>query len=166
MKKNDWIVIGSLFVFGLLLFFGFKLAESIKSTGNVYAKVFYQDTLVLMIDLNSDEYTIYNTEYANQIDVGRASEGIFYVPGTVTTDMSDLYAEDSYALAHQLKGIKLQVLDGKISVVYQESPRDLCELQPPTSSSLEPLVCLPNELVINVYTNLTSDEFIPDAILE
>jgi len=153
-------------VFGLLLFFGFKLAESIKSTGNVYAKVFYQDTLVLMIDLNSDEYTIYNTEYANQIDVGRASEGIFYVPGTVTTDMSDLYAEDSYALAHQLKGIKLQVLDGKISVVYQESPRDLCELQPPTSSSLEPLVCLPNELVINVYTNLTSDEFIPDAILE
>jgi hypothetical protein len=27
-------------------------------------------------------------------------------------------------------------------------------------------VCLPNELVIDVYTNLEDDEFIPDSILE
>ncbi|MBU0997019.1 MAG: NusG domain II-containing protein [Firmicutes bacterium] len=166
MKKNDWILIGTLFLFGILLFSGFKLAETIRSTGYVYAKVFYKDTLVLMIDLHTDEFIVYDTEYANQIDVGRASEGIFYVPGSISQDMTELYTQDSYALEHQIQGIKLLVEDGKIRVVYQESPKDLCELQPPTNSSLEPLVCLPNELVVNIYTNLSSEEFVPDAVLE
>lgn len=166
MKKNDFLLIGALFLLGLFLFIGFKVSETLRSTGNVYAKVFYKDTLVLMIDVNSNEYTLYNTEYTDDVNVGRAGEGIFYVPGSITTDMTDLYAQDSYALANQIVGIKLQVQNGKIYVAYQESPRNTCELQNPTNSSLEPLVCLPNELVVNIYTNLSSDQFIPDAILE
>jgi hypothetical protein len=58
------------------------------------------------------------------------------------------------------------VEEQKISVAYQESPKDLCQLQKPTSSPLMPIVCLPNELVINVYTDIESDQFIPDSILE
>ena len=54
----------------------------------------------------------------------------------------------------------------KIEVDYQVSPRDLCEMQSPTDSRMRPLVCLPNELLVSVYTNLTSEDFIPDAILE
>lgn len=166
MKKNDFFLIGILLLVGLVSLLGFKLYERSNSTGNIYAKVFYQDELILMIDLETNEYTIYETEYMNQIDVGRASEGIFYVPGTVTTDMTDLYAIDSYAKDHQIVGVKLQVENQSIAVVYQESPKDVCELQGYTNSSLEPLVCLPNELVINIYTNLESDQFIPDAVLE
>lgn len=166
MKKNDILLVIILFMVGILSLIGIKLYENFSSTGNVYAKVFYQDELILMIDLNSYEYTVYNTQYKDFIDTGRSSEGIFYVPGTVTTDMSLLYEEDDYAKDHSIVGIKLQISDGAIAVVYQESPKDVCELQGYTSSSLQPLVCLPNELVVDIYTNLESDQFIPDAILE
>jgi len=166
MKKNDFIFIGALLLLGVLFFLGFRLYANSQSTGNAYAKVTYKDTIILMIDLHSNEYTLYDTIYKDQIDVSLASEGIFYVPGSITSDMTELYRTDEYARTHEIVGIKLAVENEKIYVAYQESPHDTCQLQSPTNSSLTPLVCLPNELVVSILTNMTSDEFIPDAILE
>lgn len=168
MKRHDLYLIGILLIIGLAALLGFKLYENSQSTGNVYAKIYYQDQLILMIDLKSNEYTLYNTPYRTKIDVGRADEGIFYVPGAIMTEteMIELYQTDDYAKEKSIVGIKLLVQNEKIEVEYQVSPRDLCELQPPTNSSLEPIVCLPNQLVINVVTNLTADQFIPDAVME
>lgn len=140
--------------------------ENQNRTGAVFAQVTYRDELVLMIDLESNEYKLYDTIYKDQINVGLASSGVFYVPGTSTTDMADLYAVDSYARDNGIVGVKLLVSNGKIQVLYQESPKDICQLQRPTSSSLEPLVCLPNELVVSIQTDIPSDEFIPDSVLE
>jgi len=165
MKKNDVIMIGILFLIGILSLIGLKIYENVSSTGDAYANVYYQDTLILTIDLNTNEYEIYSTAYENEIDASRASEGIYYVPGTVTTDMTELYAVDSYAEEHQIVGIKLLVSDGKIEVAYQESPRDICELQNPTNSSTHPLVCLPNELVVNIVSSISDGEFVPDSVL-
>ena len=153
---------------GLAALFGFKILENAQSTGNIYAKIFYQDELILMIDMKTYDYTVYNTQYKNQINVGRAEEGIFYVPGAIMSEaeMQALWNMDEYAFENSIVGIKLLVQNEKIEVDYQVSPRDLCELQPPTNSSLQPIVCLPNKLVINVITNMTSDQFIPDAIME
>jgi len=151
---------------GILSFIGFKLYENQTSTGNIYAKVTYDNVLILMINLETNEYFVYDSVYQDEVDTGRASEGIFYVPGKVTTDMEALYLVDEYARDHQIVGIKLQVDNNAISVVYQESPKDLCELQGASDSHLEPIVCLPNELVIDIYTNLESDVFVPDSVLE
>ena len=166
MKKQDIWFIGIVSLISLIGFFVVTFLMESQRTGQVYAKVFYKDTLVLMIDLENNDYVVYNTPYQTQVHVGRASEGIFYVPGTTTTDMAGLYATDAYAMNQQIIGIKLIVENHKIRVAYQESPRDLCELQSPTDSRMRPLVCLPNELLVSVYTNLTSEDFIPDAILE
>ncbi len=166
MKKNDFILISILLFIGIVSLISFKLYENINATGDSYAKVFYQDELILMIDLHSYEYIVYQTQFQDLIDTGRASEGVFYVPGSVTTDMQALYEVDEYAKNNQIIGIKLLVYEGSIEVVYQESPKDVCELQGATSSSLNPLVCLPNEIVVKVFTNLTSNEFIPDSVLE
>lgn len=167
MKKNDIIFIAVLLFIGLLSLLGFKLYESNRATGNLYAKIFYQETLILMVDLQTYDYTVYQSPYRNQIDTGRAEEGIFYVPGYIMTEaeMAELWEIDPYAKTNEIVGIKLKIEDEKISVDYQVSPKDLCELQPPTNSSLQPIVCLPNQLVINVMTDMTSDEFIPDAII-
>ncbi len=119
-----------------------------------------------MINLENDQYKVYDTEYKNQVITARSNEGIFYVPGDVTKDMQPLYETDSFAKENQIVGIKLKVENGEISVVYQESPKDICQLQGPSDSALEPIVCLPNELVINVYTNLDENQFTPDSILE
>jgi hypothetical protein len=168
MKKNDFIFAGILLLIGLVALLGFKLFESRQATGNVYAKIFYQDELILMIDLESNEYILYESSFKDQVYTDRSAEGIFYVPGAIMTEevMADLWETDSFASTNSIIGIKLLVADGKIEVDYQVSPRDLCELQPPTGSSLQPIVCLPNQLVVSVVTNMQSDEFIPDAILE
>lgn len=160
------IFIGSILILGLILLFGFKIYENSHKTGSVFAQVTYKDELVLMIDLHSLEYILYDSDFKNQINVDRASEGIFYVPGTTTIDMQELYQTDDFARDNQIIGVKLMVSEGKIKVAYQESPRNICELQRATGSSLEPLVCLPNELVITVLTSMSSDEFIPDSVLE
>lgn len=157
---------GSILLLGILLLLGFRLYAASRQTGVAFAKVSYRDQLILMIDLEDFSYKIYDTEYKDEIDVGRADEGIFYVPGTSTTDMSALYATDTYARDHQIKGVKLQVESGMIEVAYQESPLNICQLQRPTDSSLEPLVCLPNELVVSVTTDMNPDEFVPDSALE
>lgn len=151
---------------GIISLIGINLYESSQESGYTYAKISYKDELILMIDLDTLQYEVYNTDYKNLINTDLASEGIFYVPGTVTTDMSDLYQIDSYAANNNIQGVKLFVEDGYIQVIYQESPQDICELQNPTNSSLQPLVCLPNELVVNVYTNLSGDQFVPDSVLE
>jgi len=119
-----------------------------------------------MIDLDSLEYKLYDSAYKDLVNVELAAEGIFYVPGTTTTDMQELYLTDDFARENLIVGVKLLISDGKIEVAYQESPRNICELQRATNSNLEPLVCLPNELVVTVLTSLSSDEFIPDSVLE
>ncbi len=140
--------------------------EDRNSTGNVYAKITYQNELILMVDLETLEFTVLDSPYKDDVVTDLASEGIFYVPGKVTTDMEALYATDEFARTNDIVGIKLQVVNSKISVVYQESPKDICQLQAPTDSHLRPIVCLPNELVIDVFTDMSRNEFIPDSVLE
>jgi len=165
MKRIDYIIISIILIIGIVSFAGFKIWESNQATGNTYAKITYDNTLIMMIDLETYQYIVYDTEYKDQIDTGRAAEGIFYVPGKATTDMTELYEIDEYASVNAIIGIKLQVQNNSIAVIYQESPKDLCELQGPSTSHLEPIVCLPNQLVIDVYTNLESDQFVPDTVL-
>ena len=166
MKKNDMILIGIVFILGLASLFFFRWYENARATGNHFANVYYRDQMVLRIDLETNDYIIPESDYEDDIDVGRADEGIFYVPGSVSTDMELLYENDAYAAEHGIEGIKLEVDDEKIAVVYQESPKDLCQLQPPTDSELRPLVCLPNELYVEIVTHETGDEFVPDSVLE
>ncbi|MFH0993029.1 MAG: NusG domain II-containing protein [bacterium] len=157
MKHHDLWFIGGILVIGLAAWLGFQLYERSTDEGTAYAQVFYQDELILKIDLDTSEYQLYNTDFRDRVNVDFAADGIFYVPGTTTTRAAD---------DNGIIGIKLLVADGKIAVVYQESPKDICEYQAPTDSSLFPLVCLPNELVITIQTNLAPDQFVPDVIME
>ena len=166
IKKIDIVIVGIVFLLGVLSLVIFTLIENARSTGNVFAKVTYRNELILMIDLETKNYTVFDTEYKDQVITDLAVDGIFYVPGLITTDMSLLYETDEFARDNQIVGIKLLVENQKISVVYQESPTDLCQYQPPTDSHLRPIVCLPNELVIDVFTNLEESEFQPDSVLE
>lgn len=140
---------------------GINLYQKSQATGEAYAKVFYKDELILKIDLHTNEYVVYNTDYHDQVIVTYATQGIFYVPGTTTTTVDP---EDENI---SVPRVKLEVDKNKasIEVVYQESPRDICELQGSSNTSLKPLICLPNELVITVVTNETGDTFIPDGVL-
>ena len=143
------------------------LIDRVNSTGETFAQVTYAGEPIIKINLNNPEqYQVYDTEFQSNVIVSRANEGIFYVPGEVTTDMDGLYQTDQFAKDNDVIGIKLQVKDGKISVLYQESPRDLCQLEPPTDSSLRPIVCLPNKVVVKIITSETLDDIYLDDVLE
>ena len=144
-----------------------ELIQKVNATGEAFAEVTYAGEPIIKINLrNPEEYQLYNTSFKNQINTDLAKDGIFYVPGETTVQMDELYKTDVYAKENNIVGIKLQVKDGKISVVYQESPKDLCQFEPPTNSSLDPIVCLPNKVVIRIITSQTNDDLIIDGSLE
>jgi len=157
MKKLDIIFIAATLFVGLLALGGVTLFERLNATGNTFAQVFYKDELILMIDLKTASYTLYDTPWRDQVNVDYADEGVFYVPGTTTLEAGD---------DRGIVGVKLVVADGKIAVAYQESPKDLCQYQAPTDSALEPLVCLPNELVVTIRTDMDTGDFVPDVVME
>mgnify|MGYP001009884363 FL=1 len=70
MKKQDIWFLGIVSVLFLIGFFVVSLLEESQKTGEIYAKVFYRDTLVLMIDLQTNEYVVYNTPYTTKVDTG------------------------------------------------------------------------------------------------
>lgn len=143
------------------------IIDRINATGDVFAQVTYEGEPILKINLkNPEQYIIYQTEHKNNIHVSSQEKGVFYVPGEVTNQMTELYLTDEYARENQIVGIKLQVKNGKISVLYQESPRDLCQFEPPTDSSLKPIVCLPNKVVIRIITSETVNDVFLDDVLE
>jgi hypothetical protein len=156
MKRNDLIFIATVFVLGLLALGAVTLVERLNATGTTFAQVYYRDELILMIDLDTNSYKVYDTEYRSRVNVDYAADGIFYVPGTTTTTAGD---------GTGIVGIKLVVAEGKIAVAYQESPKNICEYQKPTDSSLDPLVCLPNELVVMIRTDMEADAFVPDVVM-
>lgn len=46
--------------------------------------------------------------------------------------------------------VKIEVKDGKVRVVQENSPRHLCRIQGWSDSTLKPIVCLPNHLFIKI----------------
>ncbi|MDD3126646.1 MAG: hypothetical protein WC363_03495 [Candidatus Izemoplasmatales bacterium] len=162
IKKIDFIFIGGLLILGIGLLLGIKLMEDANSSETAYAKVFYKDELILMIDLHDpSQYIVYETQYHDDIIITFAASGYFYVPGTTTVNTDPL---DSNVNVPRVK-LYVNRNQATIEVLYQESPRDICELQGSTNSSLKPLVCLPNELVITVITEISETDFIPDGVL-
>jgi hypothetical protein len=146
---------------GLGALLGIRLHEAATATGDAFAKVFYRDELILAIDLHTCEYIVYDTAYADLVIVAFAGDGLFYVPGTTTTNVDPL---DGNIDVPRVK-LVVDTAKASIEVAYQESPRDICELQGSSASSFKPLVCLPNELVVTVVTDETSADFVPDGVI-
>lgn len=146
---------------GVAALIGMRWFEASQKTGEAFARVYYKDEMILQIDLHTCEYVVYDTPYASQVIVQFASEGVFYVPGTTTIHVDP---EDGNVDVPLVK-LSVDTEAASIEVVYQESPRDICELQGASDSSLKPIVCLPNELVITVITDDPGDHFVPDGEL-
>lgn len=161
MKKGDFIFIGIVLILGVGALLGVRWFEASRETGETFAKVYYRDELILLIDLSTCEYHVYDTPYADLVITDYAAEGIFYVPGTTTVDPDP---EDDRISLPRVR-LEVDTEAASITVAYQESPRNVCELQGASDSSLKPLVCLPNELVVTVITNETSGQFVLDGEL-
>ena len=64
----------------------------------------------------------------------------------------DLHENREYRVEGTLGEVIISVKDGKVAVTQENSPYHLCSLQGYVSSAAEPIVCLPNEIVVSLET--------------
>lgn len=70
----------------------------------------------------------------------------------------DLTKNDSYTVEGTLGDVHIDVKDGGVAVTQENSPHHLCSKQGYVTSSVTPIVCLPNETVITIENGEDSSE--------
>jgi hypothetical protein len=117
MNKHDAVLVIALFLISILCLFLIKNINSNEKEAYVY----YEDKLMLTIDLNV------NKEY-------------------------------------KVKGyngnVIIEVRNKKIRVKEEESPLHLCSKQGFSESSFEPIICLPNKIIIKLKSKSELDAVI------
>ncbi len=120
MKRNDIILIASVVVIALVFVLRNYIINS--NTGDLVAKIYYQDNLIETIDLSEagDEVQTFEVEATNGLVV-------------------------------------IEYKHNEIRVSEETSNHNLCSIQGWTSSVLQPIICLPNELFIVLESAEGSD---------
>lgn len=127
MKKNDVLLIVIVLLISLIMYVIFVLINSNQS--NLNADVLINDELVITIDLKDNSHIIYDDSYISCID------------------------DTLYTFNGTNGDVVLEVKNSKIRVVSENSPYHICSKQGYTDSSLKPLTCLPNNLVVVINSN-------------
>lgn len=70
----------------------------------------------------------------------------------------DLSKDDLYQVEGVLGPVKIEVKDRKVRVTQENSPHHVCSKQGFVSSANTPIVCLPNETVVQIESNSNTKE--------
>lgn len=127
INKNDWILIGVILLIALVSSIGVTIYSSNNEETDGVATVYYNSDSILEISLVDGSYQIIDDSRVVSID---EENHIYHVLGS-----------NSY-------GVYIQYEDNKVAVIDEESPKNICQYQGATNSSLYPLTCLPNNIVI------------------
>ena len=141
MKLADILLILFLALLSVSSLFGVQALQDRSAETDGFARVMYQNELILEIALGSSDYTIHNPMHVLEIN---GDQDTFKVTGTL--------GPVTIQRAHQM-----------VRVIEQTSPENICELQGATNSPLKPLTCLPNELVVRIERAPSEND--EDAIL-
>lgn len=116
IKKNDILLV----FFIVVISFSLLMLFNTKKTDGTLAKVYYENELVLKIDMTTSNIK-------------------------------------TYVVAGYNGDVIIKAGNGKIRVEDEDSPLHLCSKQGWVSSSYEPIVCLPNRVVINIESEQKID---------
>lgn len=70
--------------------------------------------------------------------------------GNVLIDTLDLTQNQIVTYEGRMGPVTVEVRDNKVAVIEETSPQNLCSLQGFVSSVLTPIICLPNEMIIQI----------------
>jgi len=136
MKKSDLILIIGLVFLSIGSIFLVRYLQAGAEMEEGIAVVVYQNQEVIRIELSTNDYQIIQPNYV--IDINEE--------------------ENIYTLVGTLGNVYIQVQEGKVSVIDETSPQNICQIQGETNSSLKPLTCLPNDLVVRIEAPLSEDD--------
>ena len=131
--RNDIILIGSILLISLIVFLIFKLNST---DDNLKALVYYDNELILEVDLDNDSYIIHNNELVNKEN------------------------NNEYIIKGRESELTIIVDDNGIKVIDSGCSDRVCVNQGYISSSNRTITCLPNK----VYIKLVGSEEV-DAIV-
>ena len=126
MKKTDMILLGSILLIAGIAYLLMQMIINNSSIEGGTASVHYNDEVVLEIDLEDGSYTILNQAAIISID---EDNNIYTVTGT----------NGDVVIEYGTRGVR---------VIEETSPQHICKLQGWSKSPLQPLTCLPNNLII------------------
>lgn len=121
--RNDIILIVSILLIALLVFFIFKLNST---DDNLHAMVYYDNELVLEVDLDSNSYKIHNNEIVNKNN------------------------DNEYIVKGSESELTIIVNDNGIKVLDSGCSDKVCVNQGYISSSNRTITCLPNKIYIKL----------------
>lgn len=138
MKRNDIILIGSLFLIGVIGYFVIFFLTNNKVVDDGIAVVYYYDAAILEISLADGSYNILDSDLVVTVDDNTNIYTVLGTNGDVVIEYDDF----------------------KVRVIDEISPLNVCQDQGWSSSPLKPITCLPNNIVILVQTK----QFVPDGL--
>lgn len=132
MKKNDLILIAIIVFVGTISALFFAILENRNKELDGIASVYYNNEKILEIYLADGSYTVLDDSRILSIDEEKME---YHVEG------SNPY------------GVVIKYQDNSVGVIDEDSPKHICQYQGFSNSSLSPITCLPNNIVIVVSKN-------------
>ena len=140
MKKADVLLIVIVLIVAAASYLIFRNITEESAMVDGVAVVYYNNERILEIELIDGDYKVFNEDRVLAVDV---ENDVFHVLG------SNPY------------GVYIKYQDNKVRVIDEESPKHICQTQGWTNSPLNPLTCLPNNIIIVIEAD---DENLPDDI--
>ena len=142
MKKTDIILLTTIGIVGLLAYLILQLTINNSNLEDGTAIVIFQDERILEIELVDGSYNILDNSLGITVD---EDNFLYTIPDTNGTN--DLIIEYK---------------NNKVRVKEETSPQNICSEQMWSNSPLNPITCLPNNLVIIIEKSADPDG--PDDI--
>lgn len=148
MRRNDIILIIIIIIVALSGMVALFFLQS--QTGSI-ALVSYRDQPIIQIDLTDGSYEI--------LDASRV-----FQPGS--NESNPIYRRcfneaEITCVMGELGVVVIEYDAGRVRVIEETSPQNICQLQGFTDSPFHPLTCLPNYVVITVISDEENeDDFI------
>lgn len=76
----------------------------------------------------------------------------------------DLNKDETYRVQASLGEVQIEVKDGAVRVEKENSPYHLCSIQGWVKDTGRPIICLPNELVVQIEANKTGEDDVDTVI--
>jgi hypothetical protein len=134
MKKNDYILIGIILFIGIVSSIIFAVVENNNKQTDGIATVYYNNERILDIYLTDGSYNIIDESRVISIDEE---------------------AKEYHILGSNPYGVLIKYKDNSVGVIDEESPKNICQYQGFSNSSLSPITCLPNNILIVIKAKTT-----------
>lgn len=151
MKRNDILLI----VFVLIIAIGGFIAILVlqQETGSQAVVTYHGDDNgdvdILAINLNDGSYDIIESSLIYEATGDESSEAI----------RRCFVDEFIYCVQGELGVVVIEYINGKVRVIEETSPQNICQLQGETDSPAKPITCLPNYISITIKTEDESLDF-------